>query len=705
MPWVNFGRKDQTETRFELQQSNDLIVTRTFDRSSVMGSINAKTSLGMTLADCVRVLSFPPAGVEVFRVPTERRSIEERKITLNGHAMIEFAGRVLVDPILKLPVVYSENLYIRFHEGVRSEDCVRLLRKQKLEVKQAFKFAPNAYFVSAPKDTGQVVFEMAQELLDRNDVLYSHPELLREREYKAISPEQWHLKPIRRGDDGQFVDANVEAAHQKNVTGRGVTIAIIDDAVAIDHREFDSVNSDKVVAPYDVGRKDSNPRPVPWDPSNGPIPPHWEQWHGTACAGVACANGIGASGVAPEARLIPIRLKEPVGSMLESEAFGWAVDHEADVISCSWGPPDGWSSFYPLPAHTRDAINYAVTKGRNGKGCLVFFAAGNGDESVDTDEYASYANVIAVAACNDRGTRASYSDFGRAIWCCFPSGDSHAGSGIWTTDVPGPLGYNPGGSTARGDVDGWYTNQFNGTSSSCPGAAGVAALVLSVNPNLNWIEVRDILALTADKIDTPNGQYDANGHSIYYGYGKLNAAKAVEYAQRTIAPPAIAAARSPSRLPASLSLANVPAGGIARSLSIGSAALNLRLNFAIKGNLRVTFTPPLGSDLPSTIFVQKPAAGCNHVDLKFDETNMQCLAALAGGQGQGEWQISIEEDAGGDYSGDGNPPPSPPPHKPADSAAPDERGSGASTGRNAKLSSAPKRSAKKTPARKSRKVT
>ena len=74
----------------------------------------------------------------------------------------------------------------------------------------------------------------------------------------------------------------------------------------------------------------------------------------------------------------------------------------------------------PLPTSTRLAIDYATANGRGGKGCVVLFAAGNGNESVDNDGYASYPKVTAVAACNDRGRRSVYSDFGKAVWCAFP---------------------------------------------------------------------------------------------------------------------------------------------------------------------------------------------------------------------------------------------------------------------------------------------
>lgn len=85
----------------------------------------------------------------------------------------------------------------------------------------------------------------------------------------------------------------------------------------------------------------------------------------------------------------------------------------------------------------------------------------------------------------------------------------------------GTEGYN-----ANGD----YTSDFGGTSSACPGVAGTVALILSANPELTWQQVKDIIKETSEKIDTANGQYDTQGHSKYYGYGKVDAEKAVKKA-------------------------------------------------------------------------------------------------------------------------------------------------------------------------------
>jgi subtilisin family serine protease len=305
--------------------------------------------------------------------------------------------------------------------------------------------------------------------------------------------------------------------------GSNVIIALIDDGFEIDHPEFSKPG--KVIYARDISSNSNDPRPR--NSFNN---------HGTACAGVALASGIKASGVAPEAILMPVRLVSNLGSLAEAEAFKWAADHGADIISCSWGPEDGdWSDpddpihniLIDLPDSTRLAIDYAVANGRQGKGCIITFAAGNGNEDCKYDGYASYEKVMAVAACNDTGKRSIYSDFGNAVWCCFPSSDfgyppfNHPEpltSGIYTTDRLGKYGYNTSDN---------YTDQFGGTSSSCPGVAGAAALILTANPDLTWIQVREIIKETSQKIDIAGGDYNSDGHSRFYGYGRIDAEKAV----------------------------------------------------------------------------------------------------------------------------------------------------------------------------------
>ncbi len=518
-----FGGKNGT--RHVLHESTDMVAVRTRNSRDLDKAVISEKGKKALLTLKI-VAKFPEADITVFRtraaVKDKVAARNKAKSVLNNEPELRFVGKVLVEEDGKTVVLYTENIFIKFHDNVPPGKCEEILSVNHLKIKQKTGFAENSYFVSAPEDTGLRIFEIAESLLQMKEVELCHPELIRKRGLKRIDSRQWHLIATTIG--GTEIDEGVRAdlAH-KLTRGDDVTIALIDDGFDIDHPEFSIPG--KVVHSRDISSNSNDPRPRnSWDN------------HGTACAGIALAAGTKASGVAPGARLLPVRLSSSLGSMAEANAFLWAADHGADVISCSWGPADGnWSdpddpvhtTLIDIPDSTRLAIDYAVAKGRGGLGCVIVFAAGNGNEACSYDGYASYPKVMAVAACNDRGKRSIYSDYGKEIWCSFPSSDigyepfNHPEpltAGIYTTDRTGRAGYN-----SKGD----YTDSFGGTSGSCPGAAGTAALILSVDKNLAWEQVRRIIMDTCDKIDPEGGDYDSGGHSNLYGFGRINAEKAV----------------------------------------------------------------------------------------------------------------------------------------------------------------------------------
>ncbi len=536
----------QNGTTHKLVESKDLVVVRTKEKS--LEEMNLSTRSRSFLSNMIPVSAFPEASVKIYRVldpdrdsPLRRRNeIRKQFPTEDG---VRFAGRVLKDPDTGAIKVYTENFFLKFYDHLDLDQCRTLLVEMGLEEKEKLQFAHNAFFVEAVEGTGTQVFELAQEYLQKAEVEFCHPEIVEEKAAKSIHSMQWHLKTTEINGRSIQQHVEVEGAWQHN-RGEGITIAIIDDGVDVNHPEFSQAG--KIVAPRDtVINRD-----------NG-MPKFSMENHGTACAGVACAAGLfGATGVAPEAKLMPIRAAG-LGSMSEAKAFHWAADHGADVISCSWGPRDGvWNNpndprhtkYYPMPDSSRLAIEYALTHGRNGKGCVIVWAAGNGNEDTKYDGYASYEKVITVSACNDHGKRSVYSDYGAAVWCCFPSNDIHyplfnhprpLTPGIWTTDRVGEEGYNPGGLDAPlefGDEKGDYTPKFGGTSSSCPGVAGIVALMLKANPALSWQQVKTIIRASCDPIDAVEGRYNAEGHSLFYGYGRINARKAVENALKSQEP-------------------------------------------------------------------------------------------------------------------------------------------------------------------------
>lgn len=632
--------------RYSLAVSDELVAVRTHDRNALIEDLPFAVTLvsekaRIILGDFALSVRFREAGVEVLRtrVPRGSRALRDTaRGLLKKEPGIRFAGRVLCDPKSKVPVVYTENFFVKFDDDERPSACRKVLKSYGLTLKRELEYVRNAYFVAAPEGTGLAIFDLAAKLLQESSVELCHPELIRQMGHRTAFPQQWHLKKTTL--NGQVVDAHasVETAWPLS-EGMGTIIAVIDNGIDLTHEEFRSAG--KIIAPRDVTRQNNDPRPGSGDN------------HGTACAGVACADGqFGASGVAPKARLIPIRLASDLGSQAEADAFVWAAQNGADVISCSWGPPDGvWfqpndpahNQVFPLPDSTRLAMDFAISHGRNGKGCVIVFAAGNGNEKVDNDGYASYDKVIAVAACNDGGKKSAYSDFGNAIWCAFPSNDGFPSktTGIWTTDRSGPAGYNPGQGT-KGDVEGNFTNSFGGTSSAAPGLAGVVALVLARNPNLRWDEVRDIIKRSCDKIDVAGGNYDANGHSPLYGYGRANAGKAVELALPA-QPDPVAIRTAIQDVPIQDLKTSKLALAVADTKPLKSLRVTVDIEHTYIGDLVVTVEPPTSMGVAPVILHNREGRGTDNIKKTYDEISTPGLAAFKGKSPQGTWTLVVQD--------------------------------------------------------------
>lgn len=635
------GRKRRKRT---LAEANALVVVRTHRRDSL-----ANTPLGIqtrrAIANWGTVARFDEAGVEVLEVPAGRsrkRRRDEARSLLKAEPEIHFAGRVLRDSGSQNPVIYTENLFIKFKDSVSKREARRRLTDQQLQVKRALDFAVNAFFVQPAAGSGRAVFNVAEAMLEADAVELCHPEMVRPLgDRHAVAqpfPQQWHLHATEV--DRVRVEAHAHVAAAWELTrGEGTTIAVIDDGFDVDHPEF--IGAGKVVTPWDATRKRNDPRPQ-----------FRSERHGTACAGIACAGGIhGAYGVAPAAKLMPIRLRSGVGSVDEAEAIKWAVDHGADVISCSWGPPDGdWTNpedprhdeKVDLPDHSRLALEYAVTTGRGGKGCTIVWAAGNGDESVDNDGYASSPMVMAIGASDDRSTRAPYSDRGKALWCVFPS-DHKLPSftpGIWTTDRGAGAGYNPGRSRL-GDADGHYTNGFGGTSAACPGAAGVAALVLARNPDLGWQEVRQLLANTCERIDEDNGGY-VDGRSELYGFGRLHAKRAVEAAlpirlDNTVAHRVERNVPIRDRTTARLSI-DVP-----DAATIAALRVDVDIQHTHRGDLRVRLIAPAALGVDPIVLHDRSGRWRNDLTRVYDQLSRPELGQLTGHSAKGQWTLEVQD--------------------------------------------------------------
>ena len=240
--------------------------------------------------------------------------------------------------------------------------------------------------------------------------------------------------------------------------------------------------------------------------------------HGQACAGIIVANhnNIGVRGVAPNSTLLAVNIFRGGETALDlANAINWSVQNGADVISNSWGYN---SCTFNVPALT-NAIRNARNNGRGGRGTVVVFASGN-SYGTCVSYPANLPEVIAVGAFNNRGIKSEYSNGGPALDIVAPSNDisrfgQRIGAGVMTIDRMGGNGYTSGN----------YTPSFGGTSAACPVVAGVAALVLAVNPGLSVSAVENILYSTA--IDM-----GPNGRDNLYGNGRVNAFGAVQRARQ-----------------------------------------------------------------------------------------------------------------------------------------------------------------------------
>ena len=435
--------------------------------------------------------------------------------------------------------VYASGMIFVKISGV--DDVEKWCKSKGLSLVKKFKYAPDWYLVS----TNENPVQKSVELVEKKIAAQAEPSFFMNFEKRTYIPNdplffnQWHLynfgdASLTGTDHTHVADAwDLMLAFKGELGGSNVKLAIIDDGFDLTHEDFQG----RFLPGYDFGDGDDNPMPGNQNSMN-------PDQHGTSVAGVAGGatdNGIGIAGACPNCQLIPIRMNMSGITSLDAsaiEAFEWAANAGADIISNSWGPADGSGQTVDMNQTLKDLVANITTTGRNGLGTIILFAAGNGGESIETDGFASNPNVFAIGATNASGNRASYSDFGNSLdfmasSCDIDSsgGDGWSGGsyidGIWTTDNMGSSGYNAG-NTNDGDALGNYTNSFGGTSSACPLAAGITGLVLTANPNLTKDQIYEIYKETSDK----NGMdpYDANGFNTNYGYGRLNACEAVKKA-------------------------------------------------------------------------------------------------------------------------------------------------------------------------------
>lgn len=347
----------------------------------------------------------------------------------------------------------------------------------------------------------------------------------------SLFNHQWHLKNTGQKGGKAGEDIRVAPVWSK-YTGDGVRIAIVDLDLEIAHEDLAA----NVVSGASFSYLDGSNDPT------GPTNTQGVLGHGTSAAGIAAAvgfNAIGVRGVAPEANLVGYNLLVDLTDSNEADAMVRGAPKVA-VSNNSWGAADNRGTFDPSSFNWQTAINQGLTEGRNTRGTIYLWAAGNGGSTVDNSNYdgrANYRGVLAVGAVNDRGVKSSYSEEGANVLVSAPSGEFCNTHTITTVDRTGPDGSNNAGINGvfTDYANDSYTRCFNGTSAATPVVSGVVALMLQANPKLSWRDVRLILAQTARKNNPNDSDWTVNGAGFHvnhkYGFGVVNAQSAVAAAE------------------------------------------------------------------------------------------------------------------------------------------------------------------------------
>jgi len=429
-------------------------------------------------------------------------------------------------------------IIVRVTSGTQSEEIRELCRVLNLRIKRKMMFTEQEYLIEVLGKNADVVLAGVIELNQVEFIEWAAPNVVTQRRPRSFEfsdidysegnvylynaprnisstgfipddeyfPMQWHLH--NTGQFGGTPNADINAPEAWEITkgDPNIVVALVDSGVDLDHPDL----FNNLVPGYDFENNDDSPEP------RGSV----ESAHGTACAGLVAAegdNGIGVVGVTHNCKVMPIRATV-YGAYPDSQlanAIRWAAEHGADIISNSWSSPTN----KPIVRSAIMDVTRPGGMGRDGKGCIVVVASDNQGSSLP--RYPSVLpEIIAVGATDPNDVRYDYSNFGPHLDIVAPSGnwDNRIVVPQWTTDIAGPAGYSVD-NTDPSILD--YTDTMGGTSGACPVAAGVAALILSVEPELTCEEVRHFLTRSAKDLGSP-------GRDDYYGWGRVDARAALD---------------------------------------------------------------------------------------------------------------------------------------------------------------------------------
>ncbi|WP_104062563.1 S8 family peptidase [Arthrobacter sp. 4R501] len=446
-------------------------------------SIRRHRILALSLAAAVGTLAF--AGSPVFATPEDGDGTAA-PAAVQGTAVHDVAAG---EAYTKFIVEFKETTANATPNG-RANAWGKAAKSQGVKVHELRTLATGGTLIEADRAlSGQAAEDFMAEIAASGSVDYVEPDA---RMTVALTPndprygEQWDFT----GTNGMRVPGAWDVA-----TGTGVTVAVIDTGITA-HPDLDA----NVLPGYDfvsdaTAARDGNGRDAnaqdqgDWYAAGecGQATAGNSSWHGTHVAGTVAAvtgNATGVAGVAPNAKVVPVRVLAKCGGSLSdiADAIIWSAGgtvsgipanaNPATVINMSLGGSGACGSTYQA------AINSAVSRG-----ATVVVAAGNSNQDASGFRPANCSSVVSVAASNPSGSLSYYSNYGSTVDLTAPGGDVRvAGGGILSTintgtSTPGSAGYA----------------SYQGTSMAAPHVAGLAALMKSKSSTLTPAQVESTL--------------------------------------------------------------------------------------------------------------------------------------------------------------------------------------------------------------------
>lgn len=431
--------------------------------------------------------------------------------------------------------ILTDQVIVTFQPGVTENQITEFMSRYALLLSK--KYSATEFLFQLTNHTGMNPVKLVRKLTEDEPLVLSVDHNLRYQvqKYAFQLPAdwgyqyQWHLHPHFQHAEVDSRAASMCEGAWKRLGSFGsdsVVIAITDDGCQMTHHDLNSPGKFAGWAYWHVG---AGPNPSieivkNTDPGADPTKMYQEgQNHGTHCAGVAVAEADAdlTIGAAPGCHLLPIkwpsygRVLDFTDDMME-ETLQW-ISTKADIVSNSWGSA-------PLNLFATKVVNtvqrLATSGGPRGKGIVFVWSAGNENCPINLDtnikvpfdigwrdglypewvgvqratqfrnNLVDIPQVLHIAALASNAQRSHYSNYGPGVDLCAPTDNGHTYYRAYVAGLPIL-------TTSGENLE--AMNFFGGTSSAAPLIAGIAALVISANPDLTASEVVSILKQTASK--------------------------------------------------------------------------------------------------------------------------------------------------------------------------------------------------------------